>query len=161
MVQGIEMILVGLFSFFLLLLLSIALNQERGKTCAYQCVGECFISFCKSVLLSLFKFIIVFIHFFAIVYFFCLIAANALFWWISNPSTSDSYPPTTATTTLFQRTHKLTVNEATLCTNPFVFTAPFPPNNVLKPNPKPSSANLGHLLASPLKGQSKPQWQSS
>lgn len=32
-------------------------------------------------------------------------------------------------------------------TNPFVFTPPFPLNNVPKPNPQASSTNQGHLLA--------------
>lgn len=54
-------------------------------------------------------------------------------------------PPTT--TTNFACTYTLRVNEATLCTNPFVFTPTFPLNNVPKPNPQASSTNLGHLLA--------------
>lgn len=39
-------------------------------------------------------------------------------------------------------------------TNPFVFTPPFPLNNVPKPNPQASSTNQGHLLATkPLSSQ--------
>lgn len=57
-------------------------------------------------------------------------------------------PPPLPYTHTQTHTCKLTVNEATLCTNPFVFTPLFPPNNVQKPNPKPSSTNLGHLLTS-------------
>lgn len=68
-----------------------------------------------------------------------------LFFRLFNPSINFRSPPPPPTPL---HTYKLTVNEATLCTNPFVFTPPFPPNNVLKPNPKPSSTNLGHLLAS-------------
>lgn len=41
-------------------------------------------------------------------------------------------------------------------TNPFVFTPPFPLNNVPKPNPHTSSTNLGHLLAANLSAAKRP-----
>lgn len=66
-----------------------------------------------------------------------------------HPSTSDLIPhPSIPLTHTHTHTHSSPLSEATLCANPFVFTAPFPPNNVLKPNPKPSSTNLGYLLTS-------------
>lgn len=67
--------------------------------------------------------------------------------WGQSNSSINFEPPTPPPSTNFACTYTLRVNEATLCTNPFVFTPPFPLNNVLKPNPQASSTNLGHLLA--------------
>jgi len=64
------------------------------------------------------------------------------------PSSQKPPPPPHPTHThTHTHTHTQSMKQP-FCTNPFVFTPPFPPNNVLQPNSKPSTTDLGHLLAS-------------